>query len=108
MVKDRSKFQAKPISHFALAESGDGKSAAIQLPRYPLPCEHEPEHRSAKRTPYMGPPLTPIQTAVRLKVRKRRGESGLNRTYFRCVLFGRIPGRRRWWWNDRRTVVASN
>src|ERR1700676_1621761 len=43
-----------------------------------------------------------------LKVRKRRGESGLNRTSFRCVLLGRIPGRRRWWWNDRRTVVASN
>src|ERR1700686_2312025 len=44
----------------------------------------------------------------RLKVRKRRGESGLNRTSFRCVLLGRIPGRRRRWWNDRWTVVASN
>jgi len=108
MVKDRSKFQVKPISHFALAETGDGKSSAIQLPRYPLPCEHEPEHRSAKRATYMRPPLTPIQTAVRLKVRKRRGESRLNRTSFRCVLQGRNPGRRRWWWNDRWTVVASN
>src|SRR5246127_953744 len=48
---------------------------------------------------------TPIPT---LKVRKRRGESGLNRTSFRCVLQGRILGRRRWWWNDRWTVVASN
>src|SRR6202021_112215 len=44
----------------------------------------------------------------RLKVRKRRGESGLHRTSFRCVLLGRNPGRRRWWWNDRWTVVASN
>src|ERR1700721_1866545 len=44
----------------------------------------------------------------RLKVRKRHGESGLHRTSFRCVLLGRNPGRRRWWWNDRWTVVASN